>query len=358
MNITFLVGNGFDISLGIKTSYADFYKWYYEQASNKSHIKDFKEHIFSQKGEYWSDFEAGLGRYTENFTVETVNDFFECYSDAQSSLVEYVKKETESLYFESYSDKDFEYLSKNLLNYYGELSPTEREVFKAIEDTTKKENTHYNFISFNYTNTLDLFVEKLSKKPLRSYKDGSIHYSTTVNPNVIHAHGFTYEYPILGVNDESQISNKDLLEIPYFKETIIKPFCVKALGQSWHKKANQTIENSQVICVLGMSLGATDTKWWITLLNWLKESANRHIIIYWYTKNPPPKILTYKNLRLIGDVKERLTNYCNFNGSEKTRIKERIHIVINTKSVLRLPIRQMHNIHIDVSQEEKAVTIK
>lgn len=358
MNITFLIGNGFDISLGIKTSYADFYNWYYEQASNKSHIKDFKEHIFSQKGEYWSDFEAGLGKYTENFTVETVNDFFECYSDAQSSLVEYAKRESEALDFESYGDEDFKILSENLLNYYGELSPTERDVFKSIEEKAKRENIKYNFISFNYTNILDLFVEKLSKTPLRSYKDGSIHYATTVNPNVIHAHGFTYEYPILGVNDESQILNKDLLEVPYFKETVIKPFCVKAIGQSWHKKALQTIDNSQVICVLGMSLGATDTQWWTMLLNWLKANASRHIIIYWYTKNPPPKTLTYENLRLIGDVKGSLTNYCNFKESEIISIKERIHVVINTKNVLRLPIKQMHKIHIDVSQEEKAVTNK
>lgn len=28
MNVTFLIGNGFDINLGLKTSYKDFYEQY------------------------------------------------------------------------------------------------------------------------------------------------------------------------------------------------------------------------------------------------------------------------------------------------------------------------------------------
>ena len=28
LNITFLIGNGFDIGLGLKTRYKDFYKYY------------------------------------------------------------------------------------------------------------------------------------------------------------------------------------------------------------------------------------------------------------------------------------------------------------------------------------------
>ena len=28
MNITFMIGNGFDRNLGLKTTYSDFIKWY------------------------------------------------------------------------------------------------------------------------------------------------------------------------------------------------------------------------------------------------------------------------------------------------------------------------------------------
>ena len=63
MNITFLVGNGFDMSLGIDTSYRGFYQWYCEQPSNSDHIEKFKEHIKNDiegDGENWADFEMGL----------------------------------------------------------------------------------------------------------------------------------------------------------------------------------------------------------------------------------------------------------------------------------------------------------
>ena len=31
MNVTFLLGNGLDKAIGLKTGYHDFYKWYIEQ---------------------------------------------------------------------------------------------------------------------------------------------------------------------------------------------------------------------------------------------------------------------------------------------------------------------------------------
>ena len=33
MNIAYLIGNGFDLNLGLKTKYMDFYKYYLEQES-------------------------------------------------------------------------------------------------------------------------------------------------------------------------------------------------------------------------------------------------------------------------------------------------------------------------------------
>ena len=37
MNITFFIGNGFDLNLGLKTGYIDFYEWIHKkyESSNK-----------------------------------------------------------------------------------------------------------------------------------------------------------------------------------------------------------------------------------------------------------------------------------------------------------------------------------
>ena len=56
MNVTFLIGNGFDLGIGLKTAYSDFYNVYCKSDSNDSlAVKKFKSEI---QGNYenWSDF--------------------------------------------------------------------------------------------------------------------------------------------------------------------------------------------------------------------------------------------------------------------------------------------------------------
>ena len=65
MQITFLVGNGFDISLGLQSSYSSFNKWYCNLDSDKKHILDFRKEIkddIKNGGRNWSDFERALGK--------------------------------------------------------------------------------------------------------------------------------------------------------------------------------------------------------------------------------------------------------------------------------------------------------
>ena len=93
MNITFMVGNGFDIAAGVDTSYRSFYKWYCAQPSAMPHIEKFKSQIkedIDSGGKYWSDFEVGLGRYTSEFSLETAGLFLDCYEDAQQKIAEYL----------------------------------------------------------------------------------------------------------------------------------------------------------------------------------------------------------------------------------------------------------------------------
>ena len=42
MDVVFLLGNGFDINIGMKTRYCDFYDYYFKQISLNDIIKTFK----------------------------------------------------------------------------------------------------------------------------------------------------------------------------------------------------------------------------------------------------------------------------------------------------------------------------
>lgn len=116
------------------------------------------------------------------------------------------------------------------------------------------------------------------------------------NETIIHMHGTSTEYLILGVDNASQIANQDLLSIPNFAEIMIKPQSVSAIGQLWHNEAQATISKSTIIGVFCMSLGESDTKWWTTIIKWLKEYTHRHLIVFWYTKNPPNGISVFRKL--------------------------------------------------------------
>lgn len=58
MNITFLVGNGFDLNLGLRTSYETFYKYYIKKEPHDLIAKFIKDDY-----RLWADLELGLGEF-------------------------------------------------------------------------------------------------------------------------------------------------------------------------------------------------------------------------------------------------------------------------------------------------------
>ena len=97
MNITFLIGNGFDVNLGLKTQYTDFYPTYLEankSLPDESCIKKFCKQI---EGNYetWSDFEKEFGQKAKGTTQEigeiltNFNDLFAEYLSAECSKCNY-----------------------------------------------------------------------------------------------------------------------------------------------------------------------------------------------------------------------------------------------------------------------------
>ena len=67
LNITFLIGNGFDIGMGMKSRFKDFFPIYELLSKNKEpEIKQLSDEIDGNH-ETWADFEAKLGEYTLKF---------------------------------------------------------------------------------------------------------------------------------------------------------------------------------------------------------------------------------------------------------------------------------------------------
>ena len=98
MNITFLIGNGFDIGLGLRTSYENFYKEYckinpYEDNSNIQNFKKLLENRSNDKYygiRDWSDFEKAFGEHAEDFLAATKDLYIERFEDFVKAFNKYL----------------------------------------------------------------------------------------------------------------------------------------------------------------------------------------------------------------------------------------------------------------------------
>ena len=94
MRILHLIGNGFDLNLGLETSYLNFYLHYILKDVDKEHIKqlikDIASYIHKEPSEtQWSDLEIGLGDYTKQ--IKSEDEFLEIYQDINLELKQFIK---------------------------------------------------------------------------------------------------------------------------------------------------------------------------------------------------------------------------------------------------------------------------
>lgn len=65
MNITLIIGNGFDLNLGLPTSYSHFYPYYLLEQTERIIQKELEENLSD-----WADLEMQLGKISLKY-----NDF-------------------------------------------------------------------------------------------------------------------------------------------------------------------------------------------------------------------------------------------------------------------------------------------
>lgn len=90
MNITFMIGNGFDLNCGVKCRFKDAYSVYCETPSENILVASFKQEI-DENIEDWGDFEVAMANHFSTFDSE--EDFIYCLRDFKKFLVEYLENE-------------------------------------------------------------------------------------------------------------------------------------------------------------------------------------------------------------------------------------------------------------------------
>lgn len=270
MNVTYLIGNGFNLHLGMKTSFKDICEAYVEEKSDNEIINNFKTVLKNDSPEYknWSDFEIAMGRYSKNY--DKFEDFKLCVHSFRSFMVNYLRKEEKQYldFLDQYQIPNYKF-NVLLSNLCDSIYSSPRNA--VIEDLKRRGEINESFVSFNYTTILDKMVYTYNHNINieKNYSD------------VIHIHNDLSGSILFGVDNEEQIANVNFRGDKRKKRTFVKPFINNEMEYNKVNNVINTIRNSEVICVYGMSFGDSDLTWKSEVFNWLKDDES-HILVYFH----------------------------------------------------------------------------
>lgn len=318
MKILFLIGNGFDLNLDLKTRYSQFYKYYKTVKNGSAEINKLKDAI-SNNIENWSDLELELGNYTKH--IETEKEFEKVYEDIGDRLAEYLDEQEDNFKFENFDGKKLnDYLS------YPENSLLAADRNKITEFRNRVGNSQNNVfvITFNYTKTLEKLIGYSSNKRMNIGSKGS---HPIVLQKIEHIHGFTNKRMVMGVNDISQISNESFHNNQNVLDALVKTNCNQVQKHTLDNWCKAQIQQASLICIFGSSIGDTDNMWWELIGEQLKKDIR--LIIFEKGEEIPPR-RPYKIANIERAKKEYFLNKTKLDEKDKSNVAGKIFIGVNT----------------------------
>jgi len=324
MNIVYIIGNGFDRNLDLKTSYQEFYDYFIKQSSNKTLVADMKDNL---DRETWADLEVALGKYTEKF--ETTAEFTKVYYEISDKLAEYIRLvEEEQLVLSEerkqklcndliFPEQYFRLVYKNFITEY-------REKWQ------NQASWNINIINFNYTQTIEKLLDFQIQQNLLLGKN---RYGRNVNlSQIVHIHGIAAENKtiLLGVNDFSQIANESFRGDNDFLDIMIKPQTNKGSAEGIDANCVHLLRAANLICIFGSSIGETDKIWWELLGKQLERDDCR--VIYFVKEN---EIIPENRQQLwpkkIRECQSHILSKTNLPSQVQEQVRDKIWVGHNTK---------------------------
>lgn len=323
MNTVFIIGNGFDINLEMKTKFCEFLEYYQTVESLSPLIRELKKDI-SKDIDNWSDLELALGRYTVK--LKSTEEFDEVYEDITDKLAQYLQK----------IEGDFDYGKNNGKKLYDYLAFPENSLplsekidLGNYKDNWKTYQWNISIITFNYTMSCEKLLEFKDKTiPINKHNTNHL----IVLNKIQHIHGFIDNSldnrMIMGVNDVSQISNKSFRDNQDVIDAIVKDSCNKAHKNMVEFRCENLIRNAQLICIFGSSIGDTDNMWWELIGNQLISGCK---LIIFYKGKDYPKRKDYKKPREERILKDLFLNKTKLTEEQKKGATKSIYIAVNSK---------------------------
>lgn len=316
--VTFIIGNGFDLSLGLKTSYRDFYD---HVRSRSLHSDNRIYKAIQESPDSWADFELALGQYTnyieklpeEKRKMES-EDFHEELTVLMEDLAKYLSDQEKS------ADIILNKPVFTSTSYFEELPSGQ---ISMINKLVNQKPLNFQFTTLNYTGTLEETLQNIS---------GVLSHEGVYIQTPHHIHGTLQENLTLGVSDESQLS-KSMSGAE--KDDLIKPSLIYSMNDGRIDVLRNMIKSSSIIVFFGTSIGETDKYIWELVNNWLAHSNDRYIIIHKHddSYSDSIKISSRKQKQFNSNVQDKILRYSGLDGDGIAILKNRIFVVHNTKKL-------------------------
>ena len=322
MNITLIIGNGFDLNLGLPTSYKHFYEYYLspQHEDNNRKIREIMEKDLPN----WADLEIQLGAISSEY--QDADSYIDDIDDVSEKLVEYMQV-VDDLDIPSF-DEFASTVYNDICDFACYLDTAQKNNLEQfIQAVSNKDEIHLDVITFNYTSTFERIFE--------SWRKNSIH-GKIKEYTLYHIHQKLDEHGILlGVNDVSQIANESFRQNYEVKAAIVKPFANSAFQAGIDKACEEAITHADIIILFGTSIGKTDQYWW----NFIDSSmnGNRKRLVY-CPFDEEPTAETRKILRMNYRYTENIVRRMSLDTNGRENVSAKI-----------LPIRgnQMFNYHVN-----------
>jgi len=331
-----MIGNGFDLNIGLQTRFSDFLPYYVKKAeSSDDAINTFKNAIEKEGYETWADFEKQLGMYTKDFNSSTKHDVILCRDNFVDELIKYLRVQVNKVNFDG-RDTDIRRVFVDSLTGFFRKNRLPEISFANILQTfrlLRASHYTYNFITFNYTNILESclnIIKKQTLPPIWHNNFTPINVSSLIG-EILHIHGTLDDSVIVGINGATQIANDELSQDTDFVSRLAKPLMNKRIRNTKHEQGVKILKSSDIICVFGMSMGETDAMWWQWIGYWLSQKENSHLIIWDYAPhyqrgNPGP------TMKYTDHVISRFYRVAQMSMDTSAKVENRIHVGFNNGS--------------------------
>lgn len=240
-NTLLIIGNGFDLNFGLKTSYSDFLN---SEEFEMKRYESLSKYLRQKKYLHnWVDIEVELANYCKviyklkvrESKIRLKEELRRDYNDLKSGLKKYLSK-----------------LEVPTLDIH-----TDNYALNLVQDLCEWQNSSLDTISFNYTETL----ERIQKaKPL-----------PPIDVRVYHIHGSLRTDIVFGVDDGADLEREEV-------------YLYKSYSQYKNTRAlNMLLNQYTNVVFFGYSMGWTDRQYFQPFFNYLtKDNGDEHNITFYY----------------------------------------------------------------------------